>query len=451
MNHKFEPLLENIPLELIDPGDRYREDYKDIDSLIDSIKESGLIHPIAVKALDNDTYLLLAGGRRLAAFHKMSADTTGVSSIPCRIFPSNLSELDYRVIELIENIQREDLNYAEEAALTAEVLRLQQARYGQRVSTSPDAPGYSMADAAKLLGKSKTLVSDEVALADAIEAIPELGQMKNKTEALKALGRIKEGILQQELAKRVQSGTLSTDADRKKLVDSYIINAFEEGANGIPDGSVDLFEMDPPYNIELRHVVETTPDQMKALLGQKSAMTEADYAMQLITWFRLAYKKLKPNGWLIVWYAMDPWHTVTVEAMRVSGFEVSSVHGTWSKNNGNTRTPNIHLANAYEPFLYGRKGVPVLNRQGRLNEFRYNIIGDKSHPTEKPIDMYADLFSTFCFPSSLIISAFLGSGNAILGANNCGLRCIGFEQSEEYKDRFILKVYNGVLGQYTSY
>lgn len=450
MHSKFSPRLENIPLACINFGERYRENYGDIAALKESIKERGLIQPIAIMDNENSTYLLLAGGRRLFACNELHKEDANLNTIACRIYPAGLNELEIRIIELAENIHREDMNYEEEAKLTREIDRLYRVLYGSKKG-GWDGEGHSMQDTADLLGKDRSLVSKEISLAEAMDNVPELGKMKNKSEALKALHKIKEEVVKQEMARRVQSGEVVLDKGKKLLIDYYMIETFESGMSRIDEQSIDLIELDPPYNIELRHVVEHDEVESENLLGGKGAASEEEYRALLMTWLSVSYQKLKRDSWIILWYAMDPWHSLCLECMQKVGFEASGVHGTWSKNNGNTRTPNIRLANAYEPFLYGRKGSPTLSRQGRLNEFRYSMISDKLHPTEKPVELYADLFSTFCYPSSTIVSGFLGSGNVILGANNVGMRCFGFDMSDKYKAGFTLRVQEGIYGQYTSY
>jgi ParB family chromosome partitioning protein len=65
-----------MPVTAIRVGKRFRKDMGDIDSLAASIKDIGLISPIAVTP-DGE---LLAGGRRLAAYKKLGWD-----KIPVRV------------------------------------------------------------------------------------------------------------------------------------------------------------------------------------------------------------------------------------------------------------------------------------------------------------------------------------------------------------------------------
>lgn len=78
-----------------------------LEDLAKSIKEFGVIQPIIVRQADNH-YELVAGERRTRA-----SQSLGMKTIPAIV--RHLSNRDIAEIALIENLQREDLNYFEEA------------------------------------------------------------------------------------------------------------------------------------------------------------------------------------------------------------------------------------------------------------------------------------------------------------------------------------------------
>ncbi len=79
-----------------------------IDELSLSIVKYGVIEPILVRELKGSFYELIAGERRLKACKKI-----GIEKIPAII--SHISEKDSACMTLIENVQRERLNFIEEA------------------------------------------------------------------------------------------------------------------------------------------------------------------------------------------------------------------------------------------------------------------------------------------------------------------------------------------------
>jgi site-specific DNA-methyltransferase (adenine-specific) len=94
-------------------------------------------------------------------------------------------------------------------------------------------------------------------------------------------------------------------------------------------------------------------------------------------------------------------------------------------------------------FFYAWKGQPALNKAGRSNEFHFSPVpaNQKSHPTERPIELMKEIYDTFAFSGSRILIPFLGSGNGLLAANQLGMSACGFELSKSYKDSFLVKAH----------
>ena len=87
---------------------RVNIDQEKLDGLIQSIRANGIIQPLVVKKINSSKYELICGHRRLKA-----AKTLGFESVPCIL--CSASESESAVLALIENIQREDLSFIEEA------------------------------------------------------------------------------------------------------------------------------------------------------------------------------------------------------------------------------------------------------------------------------------------------------------------------------------------------
>ena len=98
-----------IPINSIIVEDRYRQDFGPIEDLASSIRENGLITPIAVESLPGDQFRLLAGERRLRACRSLNLET-----IEVRVYDTPLDDIRQKQIELEENIQRKDMTWLEE-------------------------------------------------------------------------------------------------------------------------------------------------------------------------------------------------------------------------------------------------------------------------------------------------------------------------------------------------
>ena len=97
--------------------------------LAESIRQNGILQPLTVRAIENGHYELVAGERRLRA-----AMMCGLKEVPC--IELRLDETQSAVLALIENLQRQDLNYFEEAegiAKLIEVFHLTQTEIAQRL------------------------------------------------------------------------------------------------------------------------------------------------------------------------------------------------------------------------------------------------------------------------------------------------------------------------------
>jgi DNA modification methylase len=105
--------------------------------------------------------------------------------------------------------------------------------------------------------------------------------------------------------------------------------------------------------------------------------------------------------------------------------------------------PSIRLANSYEMFFYCWKGQPALNKAGRSNDFHFSPVppSQKTHPTERPIELMRELYETFAFAGSRVLIPFLGSGNGLIAAHQLGMSAVGFELSKAYRDSFLVKVH----------
>jgi ParB family chromosome partitioning protein len=141
------PIGRMVPIELLDPNpDQPRQVMGDLSELKASIAEKGVIEPLIVRQR-GARFQIIAGERRYQA-----ASQIGLRELPVVIRESD----DTEVIEvaLIENIQRKDLGAFEEAEAMLALAR---------------RCAYTHEDLARRLGKSRTAVTESLAIA----AMPE--------------------------------------------------------------------------------------------------------------------------------------------------------------------------------------------------------------------------------------------------------------------------------------
>jgi len=96
-----------LPLDLLVPSPQPRKRFENLKALAESIREKGVLQPLLVRPLGDGRYAIVAGERRYRA-----ARMAGLSEVPVRVV--ELSEKEARLLALVENLQREDLNPYEE-------------------------------------------------------------------------------------------------------------------------------------------------------------------------------------------------------------------------------------------------------------------------------------------------------------------------------------------------
>ena len=123
---------------------RMNFDEDKLNELSKSIKNNGIIQPIAVRSDKNNpgSYEIIAGERRWLAAQK-----AGLHEVPITIMDLNDSEV--LEVAIVENIQREDLNVIEEA---------------KGFERLKDEFGYDQEKIAKLMGKSRSHISNTLRL-----------------------------------------------------------------------------------------------------------------------------------------------------------------------------------------------------------------------------------------------------------------------------------------------
>lgn len=87
---------------------RLRFDFDELSGLAESIRNNGLLQPLTVRPSEDGKFELIAGERRLIA-----ARMVGISKIPCILM--NIDDEKSALFSLIENIQRQNLGFFEEA------------------------------------------------------------------------------------------------------------------------------------------------------------------------------------------------------------------------------------------------------------------------------------------------------------------------------------------------
>ncbi len=117
-------------------------DHTDLEDLISSIREHGVLQPLIVTPQPDGTYQLIAGERRLRA-----STIAGLKTVP--VIVRDATELQKLELAIIENVQRSDLNPIEEATAYQRLI---------------DEFGMTQDEVGRKMGKSRPLVGNIVRL-----------------------------------------------------------------------------------------------------------------------------------------------------------------------------------------------------------------------------------------------------------------------------------------------
>lgn len=193
-----------LPIDEIRPNPyqpRKIFDTNNLQELSESIRSYGVLQPISVRILNGNSYELVAGERRLRA-----SKLAGLTEIPAIII--DVYDEDSAVLALLENLQRKDLNFIEEAE-----------GYYNLINDHH----MTQEKLAKMLGKSQSTIA-------------------NKLRILKLNSQIKSKLIENDLTERHARALLRLPDEelQKKAVDAIIkrkmnVNEAEKLIQGMID------------------------------------------------------------------------------------------------------------------------------------------------------------------------------------------------------------------------
>ena len=197
--------------ELILPNPHQpRAEFEEVDilSLAESIEQNGLLQPLSVRRLP-EGYELIAGERRLRAAKELK-----LATVPCIVF--DVSDRTSAILSLVENIQRQNLNFFEEAAAIQQLILTY---------------GMTQEDAAVKLGRAQSTIANKLRLLKISEShralILKYGLTERHARALLKLSSLedRETVLQQVIKRKLnveKTERLITDLlDQQKERESY--------------------------------------------------------------------------------------------------------------------------------------------------------------------------------------------------------------------------------------
>ena len=172
-----------------------------IKQLADSILQNGLLQPLTVRKKTDGGYELICGERRLRASKK-----AGMEQVPCIVLETD--ERQSAVLALIENIQRSDLNFFEEAYAIRNLIV---------------EWGITQEEASVKLGKAQSTVANKLRLLKLDEAEQEMILENGLTERhARALLKIENPLLRRTALARIADKKMNV-GQAEKYIEELLI------------------------------------------------------------------------------------------------------------------------------------------------------------------------------------------------------------------------------------
>lgn len=453
---------ETIPFESVDLGERGRSVYQRIEELAQSIHDNGLIQPIVLVPLpfeeaptiDNIQmkFGLDAGGRRYQALKQLGTKklyhaTTSDPSRPGYVLKGEDQGTPLRRLftEIAENLDRDNLDWRDEMRLLTRAYRL--------AETEANAEGKHilMRDFGAMLSVGYADLQAAVVIHDDVIKHPERYKDCNGIRAAYSV-LLKQNA--QELTKLTALKSMQTTPLKVSQImvsNEPIVSAQNEPK---PEITIPLsssfynhnaldFMYDLPHS-QFDHII-TDPDYgisvelLESNMGDAAAGIEQDSVEEsiadMIKFVHLAWKVIKPQGFLVFFYDLD--HHEKFQALATSvGFAVQRWPLIWHKLDYRSNAAPAHnFCKNIEYVMVCRKPSSVLARAQLSSVYTCatgTVTRDFGHPFAKPLELWQWIYSAICIKGQVVYDPFVGRGTSAVAAIKWGLRPIGSETNPDH-------------------
>ena len=204
----------------------------------------------------------------------------------------------------------------------------------------------------------------------------------------------------------------------------------------IPDSSVDCLVTDPPYRLIAGG--DSNNKFGGRLVGgmlnrkqvnSRSGKLFSENDIQFDDWLPIVYRIMKPktHSYIMV---NDRNMQELLNISEKCGFKLVNIL-VWKKNNA---TPNKFYMKNIEFIVMLRKGgerwIKYMDSKQCIEI--ENIIGNKMHPTEKPVRLMEYLIENSTDVGDTVLDPFMGSGTTAISCININRNYMGMEKDEEY-------------------
>lgn len=409
--------------------------------LANDIEKYGLLHPIVVRdplpgegeIVGDKPYVLSVGGRRMAAHILLHREEIEANH------KRDLDPISARIVELNENLQRENLTWQEELDARAEIAELVRAQN----------PGAVHSEVAAVVGVSEAQLSKDLSLQKLIQKDPSLKTAASKGAAFRTASFKVE--IQQRID-NVQATAAGKLDDLRRRIHTADGRDF---IRRLPTDSIDLVFSDLPYGIDYFAKVE---DATKGVYDDSSG-TAKDFIIDVLP---ECLRVVKPGGW-VVFFMCYEWHGWLQEEIHnvcqvhhqyrtdPSAYDQSPTYcmhyeepseikepcsfyrpemppWIWTRrgrgNHGHW--PELHAANRYEMIVVVNGGQAKLAKKPVENVLDFPPFeGERLHAMQKPHELCQEIIARTTVIGERVLDICYGSGAHLAAAASMGRDFIG--------------------------
>ncbi|PHS22184.1 MAG: site-specific DNA-methyltransferase [Robiginitomaculum sp.] len=210
------------------------------------------------------------------------------------------------------------------------------------------------------------------------------------------------------------------------------------------DKSVDLVMTDPPYKVISGG--NKSPGRPVGILSENDGKIFEHNDVDMEVAFKEMYRVLKDDAHI---YIMTNFLNMRkfCDLMEKAGFKIHNLL-VWEKNNC---TPNRWYMKNCEYTIFARKGkAKTINLPGSKTVHQFdNIIGNKNHPTEKPVELIKFYIENSTNEGDIVLDPFMGGGSCAVACRDTKREFIGFEIDPKHfnttKERLEMKTLENLL------
>lgn len=411
--------VKSVPIESITVARDTRQRREiDVSDILESIKRRGVLTPICITESGN----LIFGERRLTA-----AKLAGLKTILARIAPNDLSALDLEILELEENLMRQELPWQDKARAMAKMYQIS----GHTSQTTfAESIGYSPGFVSRLLGAAEEIQKGNERVA----------QAPTMQKAINVVERQRERERNNALADIIDTVGGAAEAPPVEVQgETIVLASFHEWASSYSGPKFNVLHCDFPYGVGLDQ-----SDQLQVGgTAHKTYDDSPDVFWALCRTLALHQDKfLSSSCHMMFWYSMK-FHSELLQFLsdHLPDWTFEEYPLVWMKSDNRGIAPDVERRprRIYETALFGWRGDRKIIK---MVSNAYAAPKEASaHPSTKPEPVLRHFLSMVCDANARVLDPTCGSGSAIRAAESLGaVHCLGLEMDPEFHAGAVAKL-----------